>query len=347
MIKKIITNVVFPSLIVFLFLQCTSKKISLGYNDRIYVIADSSLWAETESLLRETFEKPLVTPQHETVFTLYNGNLNFFKNYNNLIFLTSLDEEGDVSDFIQKSLLPGLLERVEQGSYLFTKENEWAYNQYVMFLVSTNKDTLKQKISKNESYLFNLFNDHWTESLKTQMYSISEQTDVEEMLLDKYGWMVKIQYDYVMEVEDSVNNFIMLKRLFPERWFFVHWIDTFDPSVLNKEWCIQKRNELGTKYLNSDLVEEKFVQPVYEEVEFLGKRASKLSGLWENSVTIEGGPFISYSFYDEFSNRIYMMDFACFDPRHKSTKRSLLRQGEVILHTFQTKHEIIERDNGD
>jgi hypothetical protein len=323
-----------------LYFFCTSKKMSLGYNDRIYVIADSTLWIETEFLLRETFEKPLVTPQHETVFTLIDGNLNFFKNYNNLIFLTSLEEHGVVSEFVKKSLSPDLLDRVKQGSYLFIKENEWAYKQYVMFLVSANKDTLKQQIKDNQSYLFNLFNDHWTHSLKTKMYKISEQTDIENMLIEKYGWMVKIQYDYAVEAEDSLNNFIMLKRSFPERWFFVHWIDTYDPSVLHEEWCIQKRNELGIKHLNGDLVEQKFVQPVYEEVEFLGRRASKLSGLWENNVTIEGGPFISYSFYDDFANRIYMLDFACFDPRHKSTKRSLLRQGEVILHTFQTKKEI-------
>ena len=323
-----------------LYFHCTSKKISLGYNDRIYVIADSTLWAETEFLLRETFEKPLVTPQHETVFTLIDGNLNFFKNYNNLIFLTSFEEGGAVSDFIKKSLSPDLLERVNQGSYLFIKENEWAYRQYVMFLVSTNKDTLKQKIIDNQFYLFNLFNNHWTHSLRTKMYKISEQTAIEDMLLEKYDWMVKVQYDYVVEVEDSVNNFVMLKRFFPERWFFVHWIDTYDPSVLCEEWCIQKRNELGIKYLNQDMVEQKFVQSVYEEVEFLGRRASRLNGLWENSVTIEGGPFISYSFYDDFANRIYMLDFACFDPRHKSTKRSLLRQGEVILHTFQTKMDV-------
>ncbi len=347
MTKKIITNISFLLLAACTMLQCTSKKNSLGYNDRIYVIADSSLWSEMEPLLRETFEKPLVTPQHETIFTVINGNLDFFKNYNNLIFLTALDEKGAVSDFVQKSLSHDLLERVEQGSYLFTKENEWAYNQYVMFLVSTNKDTLKRQIRKNKPYLFNLFNDHWTMSLKKQMYKISEQTDTEEMLLDKYGWNVKIQYDYVIEAEDSLNNFVMLKRSFPERWFFVHWIDTYDPSVLSEEWCIQKRNELGTKYLNNDLVEQKFIQPVYDEVEFLGSRASKLSGLWENSVTIEGGPFISYSFYDEFNNRIYMLDFACFDPRHKSTKRSLLRQGEVILHTFQTRHEKTEKDIAD
>ena len=326
---------------IFFCLQCKSKRISLGYNDRIYVIADSTLWEESESILRETFEKPLVTPQHETVFTLINGNLDFFKNYNNLVFLTSLEKDGAVSEFIQKSLSPDLMDRVKQGSYLFIKENEWANNQYVMFLVSTDAQTLKQKIAENKSYLFNLFNDHWTESLKKKMYKISEQKDIEDKFLAKYGWMVKVQYDYWIETEDSANNFIMLKRSFPDRWFFVHWFDTQDPSLLGKEWCIQKRNELGSKYCDGDVVEEKFVNPVYEEVDFLGKRASKISGLWKNMKAVEGGPFISYSFYDEQNEKIYMLDFACFDPRHKSTKRSLLRQGDVILHTFQTEQELI------
>ena len=110
MTKKNIANISILLLAASLMLQCKSRRISLGYNDRIYVIADSSLWVEMEPLLRDTFEKPLVTPQHETVFTLYNGNLNFFKNYNNLVFLTSLDEKDAVSNFSQKSLSQDIID---------------------------------------------------------------------------------------------------------------------------------------------------------------------------------------------------------------------------------------------
>ena len=328
-----------------LFFKCAAdKRISLGYTDDICVLADSTFWEENEHFLREVFEKGLVTPQHETVFTLKKGNLSFFKNYNNIVFLASLDSDGPVSDFIKNSFSQEMKERVKHGDFLFTKKDEWAYNQYVMFLVSENKETLIKKIRENKSYLFNLFDNYWTKSLRATLYNIAEQEDIEKHLLEKYDWMVRVPYDYFIETEKPAQNFVMLKRSFPERWLFVHWINTYDPSVLEKDWCIAKRNELCEKFFKGDRVDEKFVLPVYEEVDFLGRRASKLSGLWENSITIEGGSFISYSFYDEDTQRIYMLDFAVFDPRHKSTKRSLLRHGEVVMHTFQTGLELDKAD---
>ena len=103
---------------------------------------------------------------------------------------------------------------------------------------------------------------------------------------------------------------------------------------------IKKRNEIGSKFYRGDQVEEKFEEPVYEEVEFLGKRAGKLSALWQNEKEVCGGSFISYCFYDENSERIYMLDYALFYPRLDKRKRPYLRRGEILLHTFRTRNEI-------
>jgi len=332
---------IFLLMIVLLIVtQCERELTGWGDDGDIQVLADSLLWEATESSLRDIFEVPIETPQLEKVFTLFRGDLNKFKRYKNIIFISTLDGDGDVAQVVQKNLSPDAIEKIKSGNYVFLKKEEWASHQLILFLVSTDTENLLSKINENKEYLFNIFNDYWNETQKEQMYQRYEQKDVEVYLLQTYEWMVRVQHDYKIFKENADSNFIMLRRMLPERWLFVHWMNTTDPSVITTKWCIKKRNELGKQYYEGDSVEETFVQPDTSIVDFLGRRALRIFGLWRNDNKEAGGPFINYCFYDEPSQRIYMLDFAIFAPRFKKAKRQYLRQAEIILHTFKTNDEI-------
>jgi len=318
----------------------SDRKVGWGADAEIFVLADSTIWHSAEPLLRETFERPLVTPQHETVFTIIHKDFINFMRFKNLIFLATLEDSGTVSDAVKSILKPELIDKVKSGDYLFIKKDEWARDQFIMFLVSNNATELIQKITENKNYLFNLYDNYWTEVRAAFFVRGTEEKVMEKHLLNKYGWMLSIQDDFKIEIEDSNKNFVMLYKSFPEQWISVYWTNSDDPSVITKEWCIQKRNEIGSKYYRGDQVEEKFEQPVFEDVEFLGKRAGKLSALWQNEKEVCGGSFINYCFYDKDSERIYMLDYALFYPRLDKRKRPYLRKGEILLHTFRTKNKI-------
>lgn len=51
-----------------------------------------------------------------------------------------------------------------------------------------------------------------------------------------------------------------------------------------------------------------------------------------------GGPFVNYTFYDEKSKRIYMLDGSVFAPKY--FKRNLIQQMDVLLQSFMTKDEL-------
>lgn len=329
-------------IIITYFMGCdnSDRKMGWGADAEIFVLADSTIWRTAEPIIRETFEKPLVTPQRETVFTVTHKDFHNFMRYKNLVFLATLEDSGTVSDAVKSILKPELIEKVKNGDYLFIKKDEWARDQFIMFLVSNNVTELIQKINENQKYLFNLFDNYWTKVRAEFFVRGAAEQDMEKHLLKEYGWMIRIQDDFQIEIEDSIENFVMLYKSFPEQWISVHWIDTDDPLVITKEWCIKKRNEFGAKYYRGDQVEEKFEQPVFEEVEFLGKRAGKLSALWQNEKEVCGGSFINYCFYDENTERIYMLDYALFYPRLDKRKRPYLRKGEILLHTFRTKNEL-------
>ena len=317
----------------------SDRKMGWGADAEIFVLADSTIWHSAEPLLRETFEKPLITPQHETVFTIIHKDFNNFMRFKNLIFMATLEDSGTVSNAVKSILKPELIDKVKNGDYLFIKKDEWARDQFIMFLVSNNAAELIQKIGENKNYLFNLYDKYWTEVRAEFFVRGAEEKDMEKHLLKEYGWMLRIQDDFQIEIEDTSANFVMLYKGFPEQWISVYWFDTDDPSLVTKEWCIQKRNEIGAKYYRGDQVEEKFEEPVFEEVDFLGRRAGKLSALWQNEKEVCGGSFINYCFYDEHSERIFMLDYALFYPKLDKRKRPYLRKGDILLHTFRTMND--------
>lgn len=336
----IICELIFLIIIIGISSECDNlnKQTGWGGDGEIYVLADSSIWQSTENVIKETFERPLVTPQRETVFTIIHKDFNNFMRHKNLVFLATLEDSGSVSTAVQSILKPDLIDKVKNDNYVFIKKDEWARNQFIMFLVSINTNELIQKISQNNNYLFNLYDNYWTKVRAEFFVRGSKESEAEKRLFENYGWKLRIQDDFHIEVEDSGEKFVMLSKNFPEQWIGIHWIDTNDPSVITREWCIQKRNEIGAKFYRGDQVEQKFEEPVYEEVEFLGKRAGKLSALWQNEKEVCGGSFINYCFYDEHSERIFMIDYALYFPRLDKMKRPYLRKGKIILHTFRTKN---------
>jgi hypothetical protein len=74
------------------------------------------------------------------------------------------------------------------------------------------------------------------------------------------------------------------------------------------------------------------------EVNFNGRYAIFTQGLWDLNVKGMGGPFINYTFYDEKTKRLYMLDGSVYAPRFY--KRNLIQQMDVTLQSFMTKAEL-------
>ena len=47
---------------------------------------------------------------------------------------------------------------------------------------------------------------------------------------------------------------------------------------------------------------------------------------------------MNYTFYDEETARIYMLDASIFAPKYY--KKSLIQQVDVLLHSFKTESEV-------
>lgn len=325
-----------------ILISCSRPQNPLGADHEIRVVADSTIWKQSEPILREALEKVEYTPRPEKEFVLTKADLNNYKGFKNILFLSTLDAEDEISKSINSNLTEEARQKVESGNIIFVKKDEWTSYQVIMFLIGKDLTTLLENIQEQSEEIFFQFDNYWKELHKDVLYSYREQIDVEKHLLKNYGWMIRVPLDFKLTVQSAKDRFVLFQRNLPLRWFAIYWVEATDPTVVTEEWCIAKRNEIGASFYGGESVEE-VAEPVRsEEVVFLNRRALKLKGLWKNDDDMDpaGGPFRMYCFFDEPTERIYFIDMFLFSPDFKKRKLHYLRQMEIMASTFKTNLEV-------
>ena len=87
-----------------LILSCGMKRDSLGSQDKIIIIADSTQWIDIEANVLATLERIHYTPQPEPIFNLLHKNPEDLKTlirFPNMLLVGSLDQDNDMSDLLR------------------------------------------------------------------------------------------------------------------------------------------------------------------------------------------------------------------------------------------------------
>lgn len=342
--KFFFTFFIISTITALILISGCTKPRPYGGDYEIRVLADSVIWNETEGIIRQTFERVEPTPQPEKLFTVIKQEPKTYKRYKNLLFLSTLEANDELSQIVNSSLSEAALAKVKEGEIMFTQEAVWAQHQKIAFLIAPDIPTLKNEIENRKEDIFFQFDNYWREFHKNILFSMNEQIDVEKHLLRNYGWMINIPIDYKLETQSAKDRFVMFHRKVPLRWVSVFWEEATDPSVISKEYCIKKRNQWADSFYENEIVDEKFEPVVAEEVYFLNRRALKLRGLWGNTEKSAGGPFRMYCFFDEAQERIYFIDMHLFAPDLKKKKMHYLRQMDILANTFKTNLEVKAED---
>jgi hypothetical protein len=329
---------------------CDSKKTATGLEDEIYVVADSSEYTQLSNSLDSAFEKVIYTPQPENLFTLKRISVNQIDNYNdrkNIIVIAPLNSSSHTSRYIRAAVDSAAMKKLlTDSSFIIKKYNLWARNQLVMVLTAPNMQQLESDILRHKDELLYAFQKISDSRLYASLYNSKyERKKVEGKLLKDYGWIIYVQADFQLALNKPKGNFIWLRRS-PnsdmERWIFVHWIDNASPALLQADSIKAIRNRLTKKYYRTsdDSSYVVIAQDYYtsSEVNFKGRYAIFTQGLWELNIKGMGGPFINYTFYDEKSRRLYMLDGSVYAPKYY--KRNLIQQMDVTLQSFMTENEL-------
>ncbi len=351
--KRIFLFTITFSLIMILSGCSDTKKPAIGEEDEIIVVADSLEYIELEGELLQVFSKIIYTPQPEHLFQLKRKSVNLLddvKNKKNIIIIAPINSGSYTSKYLRGILDSTVTNLVETDSVFVINRHElWAANQLVMILTAPSMERLKERLLLDNENLIYQFRKKSDDRLFQSIYNEKyEQKNIEAQLLRDYGWMIYIQADYFVAKNDSSSNFLWLRRS-PgsdmERWVFVHWIENATPDLLNRDSITSIRNRLTEKYYrttnDSSWVEIADDYKTTKEVNFNGKYALSTQGLWRMTDQTMGGPFINYTFYDEQSKRLYMLDGSVYAPKYY--KKKLIQQLDVTLHSFLTENEVDEK----
>jgi len=340
------------SLLTFIILLagCNAKKTATGNEDDIYVFADSTEYYNLEGSLLTVFNKIIYTPQPENLFNLIRKDISSLEKYKekkNIIIIAPLNSQSEVAKYINSMLTKDVKKMVYDDSIsVINKYNLWANDQLVMIITSPTIEQLNKNILKESENLLYYFqkisNDRLYKSLYNSRY---EQKNIEARFLRDYGWMIYVQTDFLLAIDKPEDKFVWLRRA-PgtdmERWIFVHWIDNASPALLNRDSIYAIRNRLTEKFYrtsdDSSYVEISDDYRTTKEVNFLNRYALMTQGLWRMKDGSMGGPFINYTFYDEPTKRIYMLDGSVYAPKYY--KKKLIQQLDVLLRSFLTKREV-------
>lgn len=328
---------------------------AIGPEGEIIVVVDSAIWnGSVGNALRSElgyYIPTLPAPERSfdlRAFELRGNTLDRIKQQKNVVFVAPISDPSNVGSFIRSRLPEGGVEAIESGGRIVASRPDlWRRNQKVYFISAADTSDLVAAINEHGPALRDSFNVVTRQRLAHEMFRRGRQHDIEEELMDRHGFAVHAQHDYVIAMDTT--NFVWLRRILTDTWrsVFVHYIEDADPSLLSPEWILASRDSLTERYVQGNLggwVEIDRRRPIEaEEIDFRGRYGYEVRGLWqmvgedEQGDMIQfgmGGPFVTYAFYDQPSGRMYLIDGMVFAPGFD--KREFLRQMEVIAYTFRT-----------
>ena len=321
-------------MVILIFSSCSTKPGSMGYQNRLFVVTDSSLWAEVGETVTGVFETEIVTPHTEKNFFVTQiplNKLNAFNDRMNIVFLGLSSGVSDVDNYLKKYLPDEFRNGVETGQYFYIFNDDiFARDQVGLILYAKDKDSFRDQLASLKTDIYNRFEEKYFKRLEKTMFERDEQTELPKFLEKNFGWSLRLQQDYFVALQDIDDKFVWLRRINPDRWISV-WEREDGGAEISIEAIITERNRMARKYYQGDIIDTDDL--ISKEVDFNGQKAHKLSGLWRNDSLLVGGPFRLYGWYDEKNKKQRYIDLAVRAPG--KLKKPFLDQLEVIAHTFK------------
>lgn len=336
------------------------KPEAIGLPGRINIIITSELrngptGKILDSLLTAELE---VTPRDESLFNIKfvepDAINRSHKSMRNLIVAFTFSDRSADAGKVKSLITTASLEKLQAdtSAFVITQADTWARGQDVMYLFSDSPENLARKILQQGTRLVSFFNEKEKERLRKGIIKSNANKALAESILKKNGFSIRVPFGY--QLADQQEDFIWLRQINPldDKDIWVARKKFTGLQDFNKDRLIKFRNEVCRKYLFEDpekpdtyLVTETSVpyKPVLTRtINFNGKYAVEMKGLWKTNIPSMGGPFIGYALVDEARGYFYYTEGFVFSP--SKPQREILRELDVILSTFSFPEEKVKTD---
>jgi len=335
---------------------------AIGKEGQITVVMDSSNWtgAAGEALRANVTPWIETLPQPERYFELQHREFTSEQVYDsiqdlkNVIVAAPLSDSTNEANFLRRRLSDQARQAVQNGQVAVVgKPNLWRRSQRVYFVTAATAEDLAEAFQNRGAEIRETFENVTLQRMKREMYDDARQYAVEDSLMQEHGFAVNVQHDFQVAIDTTTDStgFVWLRRILAQtrREFFVYYIEDANADRITPEWVYNTRDSLARRYLRGSVAG--FVRTDYrraletEQTQFLDRYGFETKGLWYMATPINdgkefqpvggGGPFVTYTFYDQATDRIYMLDGSVFAPDFD--KLEFVRQMQVMARTFRTR----------
>jgi hypothetical protein len=301
-----------------------SDKITLvdstGRINNILIVMNNEDWdGRVGDSLRQIIAQPLPgLPQEEFPFTVNQVDPitfnSLFKRNRNILFIG-----------------------VDTLKHFYSNTNLYAYPQLTLTILGRDKDELIENMMSHSQELISTFKEN---DLKLYQSRVTKdaRNPKEINTFNNLGLQFSIPTAYRM-VEDT-GDFMWYRSTITRGLLnlIAYEIPLDDLNQVDEDALVRYRDSIGKKYVpgqfdSTYLVTEKTVRPIVREVTIGGKKALESRGLWYVENDYMGGPFLSYTFKDEESGRLIVIEGFSYTPSAK--KRDFVFELEAILKTVR------------
>jgi len=311
------------------------KPRAQGADNELVVVASFENRNAIQKVLTTIFNDTLYTPQPEPYYrTVWTDpeNFNDVKNRVNVIVAAFGDDTRNMGVKLVKNLLsPAQYKSTMDGeNQLIFAKDVFARNQNYLIMNGLTIDKLLERAEDQGPWLKKKYDDLFFKRQSVHLFGkSSRQKKLEKELEEKYAWTMKIPWGFTVIANSAEQQFFWMGRDIPYRWLAVQWEDGL--SYTDSASVDDHVKRLIPEYF--EIV--RYVDYLFkiEPVEFNNWGAWKITGLWESIEEAQGGPFISYLFYDEATDRTFFIHLMIFHPG--KDKYLLLRQVDIVAHSFR------------
>ena len=343
---------------------------AIGKEGEVTIVMDSTHWTgSVGETFRETVTPWVETlPQPERFFEIRHLELSSERAYEsiqdlkNVVIVAPLSDSTNEANFLRRRLSENAREAVLNGqSAVVGKPNLWRRSQRVFFVTAADSSSLADVLRERGETIRSTIEEVTYDRMQREMYDDARQYALEDSLMERHGTAVNVQHDYQIAIDTTTDStgFVWLRRILAQtrREFFVYYKENASPSTLSPEWLYATHDSLTREYLRGNIAG--FVRIDYrrsletQQTTFQDRYGYVSRGLWhmvkpgdeegEFQSVGGGGPFVAYAFYDQPSDRIYLLHGSVFAPDYD--KLEFLRQMEVMANTFRTRDSLQQSDS--
>lgn len=346
------------SLFIVSLIACTSEQrkslepipVAIGTTNEIVVVADQAVWdGPVGDSVRYYFEAPyILLPQPEPMFDLRHFTMKELrqeplrKQLRTYLLLGDLQDEDSVtSKEIRGDLRAENIRRAkEDASFSSTAgRNKWAQGQLLIYLFGYGQEALIDNVRKNFPIIAQKVNNFDIEQVDASAYVMGSNDVLTGKIREKLGFTINVPSDYKLAIEDG--NFMWLRKETRQLSsnIMLYKIPYTDKAQLTKDGIKAIRNELGEKYITTD-IEGAFMQindedlPLFvENVRVNGQFGIEARGIWDIENDFMGGPFLSYLILNPDTNELLFIDGFVHAP--SKGKRDFMQQLAYVLKSVK------------